>query len=126
MWICIPTSGDGGLAASLSDHFGRAPGYTFVEPSSGRVWTVPNPSARHEHGACRPLDAFGERLPDVLLCRGIGRRALQRLSALGVDVFLVDEPDADRALRAFEEGRAEPVTPASACRGGHFDAVSHT
>lgn len=123
MWLCVPTTDDGGLSAPLSDHFGRAPFFTLVERATGRTETVTNPSARHEHGACRPLDALAERTPDALLCRGIGRRAFERLAALGVEVFLVDAADVDGALRAFEEGRAAAVTPASACRGGHYDAA---
>ena len=123
MWICVPTTDDRGLSSPLSAHFGRAPHFTFIERATGRTWTVANPTARHEHGGCRPLEAFSDRVPDALLCRGIGRRAFERFSALGVDVYLVDEPDVERALRAFEEDRAEAVTPASACRGGHYDAV---
>ena len=123
MWLCVPTADDGGMFAPLSDHFGRAPYVTYVERATGRTETVTNPSARHEHGACRPLEALTERAPDALLCRGIGRRAFERFAALGIEVFLVDAADVNGALRSFEEGRARAVTPASACRGGHYDAV---
>jgi predicted Fe-Mo cluster-binding NifX family protein len=124
MLLCVPTTDDGGLSARLSPHFGRAPWFTLVDSRTGRVETLPNATARHEHGACRPLDALRDRSPDALVCRGIGRRAFDRCRELGIGVFLADAFDVTEALHAYDEGRVKAVTPDSACRGDHYD-VAH-
>jgi predicted Fe-Mo cluster-binding NifX family protein len=122
MKICIPTADDRGLEAPLSDHFGSAPCLTFVDTTSGTVEIVENSTSHHAHGQCDPAAAIGSADARVVVCRGLGRRALERLQGLGVQVFVTRETTARRALEAHAAGHAIAMTADLACGGGgHCD-----
>ncbi|MEJ2503938.1 MAG: NifB/NifX family molybdenum-iron cluster-binding protein [Gemmatimonadota bacterium] len=109
MTVCIPTTDDVGAAARLSSHFGRAPFFTIVDVEAARAETVPNPRPRHEKGECDPLGALDGRGVDVVVCRGIGPGALERLRTVGIPVLTTEAWTVGDAVRAFREGRASRV-----------------
>lgn len=117
MRICIPTMDDGGKEASPSDHFGSAPFFTFVDTDTGEYDAVKNGGASHVHGACQPLKFLGSRPVDAVVCRGLGRRAFERLAEVGVKVFVTLEGDAQASVQALQEGRLRALTVEAACHG---------
>ncbi len=122
MKICIPTADDRGLDAPLSDHFGSTPCFTFVDTVSGAIEIVEHDRDHHAHGRCDPAAAIGSADARVVVCRGLGRRALERLQALGVQVFVTRETIARRALEAHAAGCVSAMTDDLACGGGgHCD-----
>lgn len=121
MNICVPTVDDCGLKARLSPHFGSAPYFTMVHAETLEAHSVPNAHARHEHGSCTPMAALEGLDVDVVLCRGLGARALDRLRRAGISVMVADAWRVDEALRALREGHAAPLRQVDACQGHHHE-----
>lgn len=106
MRLCIPTDTDDGLEARLSDHFGRAPWFTFLDPETGETESVPNTTCDnlrrgrgHRHGEGEREGhgrghGNGRALLTILIgrdcgavvCRNLGRGASVRLREAGIDV----------------------------------------
>lgn len=118
MKLCIPTLDDKGLQGTPSDHFGSAPFFTFVDTDTGDIEIQGNGGDHHVHGACRPLEHLGAREVDVVVCRGLGKRAFSRLSSGGIGVYVTQEKDVDATIQAYEAGRLTELTIDEAC-GGH-------
>lgn len=120
MRLCIPAADDRGLAARAHGHFGSAPCFVLVDTESGALSTLDNRRAEHEHGQCDPAGAIAGARVDAVVCHGMGRRALEKLSAIGVEVFTASGEDVASVLRAFQEGAARRLAAADACAGhGH-------
>lgn len=124
MRICIPTQDDRGLEARLSEHFGSAPFFTYVDTVTGRLDVVANAGSVHEHGQCDPTRALESAAAQTVVCRGLGRRALERLGQIGVGVYVTDATVIRLALEAYSAGRLPILTPDGAC-GGHGDCDGH-
>jgi predicted Fe-Mo cluster-binding NifX family protein len=120
MRICIPTLDERGLEGRLSPHFGRSPYFTVVDEATGGVEVLANGHADHEHGVCAPVVLVsGERL-DVVICRGLGRGAHQRLRAAGVRVYLSESDAVAGALTEWRAGGLPEVVSEQLCEGhGH-------
>lgn len=118
MKVCIPTEDDAGLESALAAHFGRAPFLTVIDLDARRVEVVPNEHGDHAHGSCDPVTAIRRAGADAVVCLGLGRGALNALSAAGIRVFLTSESVTAFALEALTGGKlAEPDLEA-ACAGG--------
>lgn len=136
MKICIPTMDGRGRESTPADHFGSAPYFTFIDTETEDFESVPNRGSDHVHGSCQPIRYLGDRKVDVVVCRGLGRRALSKLQDGGVEVFVTLEKDAEKSVKAFQEGRLMLLDPEEACHGhshgskqghgsGHSHASSH-
>ena len=117
MNVCIPTMDDRGQEGLPSDHFGSAPFFTFVDTETEEYQAVRNGGSAHVHGACQPLKFLGTRPVDVVLCRGVGRRAFTRLADAGVQVYVTLEKNAEDSVAALKEGRLRLLTSEGACHG---------
>ncbi|HEY5492695.1 MAG TPA: NifB/NifX family molybdenum-iron cluster-binding protein [Gemmatimonadaceae bacterium] len=122
MKLCVPTMDDAGLAARISAHFGSAPYFAVVDTGSDAVELVSNTHAHHEHGSCDPLSLLSNRRVDAVVCHGLGRRALARLDASGIPVFVTDGLDVAEAVAGFGSGRLQRLTFDAACHGGRGHA----
>lgn len=118
MKVCIPTEDGRGLESAVSQHFGSAAFYTLIDPQSGAVECVPNGAeASGHHGGCASVGLVRELAADVVLCRGLGRRALERFESLGIRVYATDAPDVRSAVAAFRGSGLEAFAPAAVCQG---------
>lgn len=125
MRLCLPTIDDRSLGARLSPHFGSAPCFTVVDTASGTVEVLANGQAVHEHGRCDPTKALEGRGLDAVVCRGLGRRALQRLQGAGIPVLVTGALTVAGALSEFEAGILRPLSEDEACGGGHGHGPEH-
>ena len=116
MKICIPTETDQGLDAAVMAHFGSAPFFTIYDTDTKRVEHIGNRNQHHIHGGCQPLLALSGSTVDVIICGGMGARAVQKLGASGINVFKVNGATVKSALVNFFEGQLNPITPLNACR----------
>ncbi len=90
MRLCIPTEGEEGLEARLSDHFGQAPAFTVVDTATGSLETFENPERHHDHGRCVVTTRLAGYALDGVVCRAIGRNARASLEALGIEVYTTE------------------------------------
>ena len=105
MRLCIPTLDEGGLRAVLSDKFGSAPFFTLVDTETRKVEVVSNRDRVHESENCNPLSSLEAEKIDLVVCRGLGRRAVSRLSKAGIPFFITWKADVSAILDAHWAGR---------------------
>lgn len=117
MTICFPTLDDAGLAATLSEHFGRSPYFTLIDDLREDVETLANPGARHGSGSCSAAELLRGRAIEAVVCRHLGHGALARLEAMRVPVFVSSSVDVANAFEEYRQGRARPAESALACDG---------
>lgn len=87
MKIAIPSEGDKGLQEHIAEHFGRCPFYTILDENKNVLQILKNTSA-HMGGQLQPPELLAENGIQVLLCRGIGRKALGLGKELGIDIYV--------------------------------------
>jgi predicted Fe-Mo cluster-binding NifX family protein len=124
MRICIPAADDRGLSAAAHGHFGSAPCFVIADPATGELSTLVNRHQEHRHGHCDPAGTIAGAQVDVVLCQGMGRRALAGLEAAGVQVFTATGEDVAAMLRCWSSGAAQRLTSTDAC-AGHGQGGEH-
>jgi len=118
MKLCVPTTGEDGLTETVSDHFGRAPAYTFYDTETDAVDAMPNES-KHMGGSGMPPDVVASAGADVLLCHNLGKPALSMLQERGVTVYTGVGGTVGDVIEQWRAGALEEATMADA--GGHHD-----
>lgn len=114
MWICVPTEDQNGLDASVGGHFGRVPFYTFVDTESDEVKVIENVGIHHGPGLT-PAQIIAREGVDVLLCFGLGRRAIGIFEEEGIHVHIQASGTVREAIEAYQRGRLPEATDADAC-----------
>jgi predicted Fe-Mo cluster-binding NifX family protein len=113
MKIVIPSMDDRGLQAVVSSHFGQAPFFTVIDDQSREVTSVASPG---HQGDKTPAQAIAETGAQVVLCGGMGGRAIQILAAAGVAVFMGAQGTVQQALDAHQRGELPAASEEMACR----------
>ena len=122
MIYCIPSESTTGLAAPISGHFGRCSYFCIYDDQTEETATVANANTHDEHGQCRPLESIEGLGVNVVLAGGMGRGAVSRLNAAGIEVFCLSEATTDsltvgEMVEAYRTGNLVRLTPESACAG---------
>jgi predicted Fe-Mo cluster-binding NifX family protein len=115
MKICIPTNNDGGLEDSVCEHFGRAPTYTVVDTDTGHVRVIRN-SSEHMGGAGKPPEQIAATGADVLVCSGLGPRAIDMLCSYGIAVYIGATGTVKQAVESYKRGSLTPASKEAACK----------
>ncbi len=106
MKVAIPVLQDLDMDSPISEHFGHAPYFAFVEVANGKVSAIEiiqNPYMEHSP---RTIPQFiSEKGTNVLIVRGIGRRALEHFSRLGIQVIRGASGTVKEILEAFTAGK---------------------
>ncbi len=89
MRIAFPVDGEKGLDSHIFEHFGHAPYFLVVDVSDGKItdFIVVRNMYEEDHGpevAPRPL---AEHNVDILICRGMDRKAIEYFDSLGIKVI---------------------------------------
>ncbi|MDP3027643.1 MAG: NifB/NifX family molybdenum-iron cluster-binding protein [Nanoarchaeota archaeon] len=87
MKIVIPTNDKKGLNSKLADHFGRCNTYTFLD-ENGEVIEIIKNTSEHMGGSGLPPELMKKHGADILLCRGLGPRALDLCKNFGMAVYV--------------------------------------
>ena len=120
MKVCFPTQDSEGLKAQLYGHFGSAPYFTIIDSETNDVETISNFNDHHKHGQCSPLETIGKQNIGAVICRGMGRRAVQALADAGICVYIGEGPTVEKDLQKFKEKQLTELSVESACQGhGH-------
>ena len=117
--LCVPTAGAGGLDDFVGEHFGRVPTYTIYDTETRAVEVVAN-SSEHAGGTGLPGDLLSGLGIDVLLCSGLGRRAIGILSQSGIKVCVGLQGTAREAIEAWKGGRLSGASEGDACQQHAF------
>jgi predicted Fe-Mo cluster-binding NifX family protein len=124
MKICVPTMGDNGLDDVVGEHFGRVPTYTIVDLDTNEVKVVPNTS-EHLGGVGHPPEIMAREGVDVLLCRGLGRRAITMFNEACIAVYVGASGTVKDAINAFQQGRLHKASIDDACGQHAFHDEHH-
>jgi predicted Fe-Mo cluster-binding NifX family protein len=124
MKICIPTLGENGLNDAVGEHFGRVPTYTIVDLNTNEVKVVPNTS-EHMGGQGQPPEIMAREGVNVMVCRGLGRRAIMMFEELGIDVYIGASGTVRNAIDAFKQNRLQKARINDACGQHAFQDQHH-
>ncbi|MBF0105696.1 MAG: NifB/NifX family molybdenum-iron cluster-binding protein [Deltaproteobacteria bacterium] len=117
MKIVVPTNTNQGKEAPLCDHFGSASFFTVYDTDKDVFEVIANGDEQHEHGQCQPLSAIANRGINVILCRGMGVRALQKLGQAGIRAFVTHAEDVEGALNDFKNKKVTEMNISDCCTG---------
>lgn len=118
MKLCIPTESNLGMDALVFDHFGSAPFFIIVETGTGEIEVISNQNQHHSHGQCMPMQQLGSYQIEGVVCRGMGRNALARLSSAGINVFIAVSNTVSEVVEKARAGQLKLLDADQAC-GGH-------
>ncbi len=116
---CVPTVGSGGLNDLVGEHFGRVPTYTIYDSDTGAVRVVDNTS-EHMGGTGLPGEILSQLGIDVLLCSGLGRRAIGILNGNGIEVCAGVSGTAREAIESWKKGVLSKASDKDACQEHAF------
>jgi len=117
--VCVPSAERGGLDDRVGEHFGRVPVYTIYDTEAKAVHVVENTS-EHAGGAGLPGEILVGLGIGVLLCSGIGRRAIALLNERGIEVCSGFTGTVGQAISAWEKGDVLTATEADGCQQHAF------
>ena len=118
--LAVPSSGDGGLEAERSGHFGRCDCFTIVEIADGEVQAVQViENLPHTDGGCLgPVNLLASSGVTALIVAGIGGRPLAGFKDAGIDVYFDKQlPTVSQAVDAVRAGTVEVIQPQWVCGG---------
>lgn len=124
MKVCIPTMGDKGLDEQIGAHFGRVPTYTMVDTETEDVQVINN-TTTHMGGAGYAPDLINDAGADVMLCDGLGRKAIQMFQDKGIMVYVGATGTVSDAIDMWEEGKLQAATSETACQQHAFQGEGH-
>ena len=124
MKICIPSMGENGLDAAVGEHFGRVPTYTVVDLDTNEVTVIPNTS-EHTGGQGYPPEIMARYGVNVMVCRGLGRRAIMMFEEMGIDVYIGASGTVKDAVEAFKQGTLQKASEGDACAQHAFRDRHH-
>lgn len=124
MKVAVPSMGDRGLDELVGEHFGRVPTYTVVDMDTNEVKVVINTS-EHMGGSGYPPEIIAKAGVDVMICRGLGRRAIMMFEDMGIRVYVGAMGAVKDAILQFQDGILEEATDENACKQHAFHDEGH-
>jgi predicted Fe-Mo cluster-binding NifX family protein len=121
MKIAFPVLEDKGLDSVVHGHFGSAPHFVFLNLKSDKLEVFENPDQDHQHGACNPMAALGEREVNGVVVGGIGGGALKKLKEKGIVVYRAVDGSVAENVQLIKSGKLPEFEPSHVC--GHHHGV---
>lgn len=87
MKIVIPTNSKKGLKDSIAEHFGRCKTYTFLD-ENGKIVEIIDNTSKHMGGTGLPPELMKKHKANILLCKGLGFKALELFKQFDIDVYV--------------------------------------
>jgi predicted Fe-Mo cluster-binding NifX family protein len=116
MKICIPVETNKGLDSHLDSHFGSSAFFLLYNTQTCDIEIISNHNSKHEHGMCNPLEVLASHDVQIVICRGMGARAVQRLQEAKVDTFCTDAQTVRDALIQYENRQLKEINAENACK----------
>jgi predicted Fe-Mo cluster-binding NifX family protein len=114
MKIVVPTDGRKGLEDRVAEHFGRCNTYTFVDKEGSVIEIIDNTS-EHMGGSGLPSELMKKYGANVLLCKGLGPRALDLCKQFGIEVYVCQAETVKEIFGMWKSGRIERAGPEDVC-----------
>ncbi|MCK4577605.1 MAG: NifB/NifX family molybdenum-iron cluster-binding protein [Candidatus Marinimicrobia bacterium] len=124
MKVCVPTMGDKGLEDAVGEHFGRVPCYTIVDSETKEVEVLSNTS-EHIGGQGYPPEIMAKAGVDVMICAGLGRRAIMMFEGMGIMVYVGASGSVEDAINMWENNNLPAATDENACQQHAFRKHDH-
>lgn len=118
MLIAVASNGHEGLDDEICGHFGKAPTYTLFDTDTGNVRTIDNKS-EHTGGTGTPPMQLESEGVNVVLCGGLGPKAITALGERKIEVFVGCTGTVGEALESWKAGKLAKADMDSACREHH-------
>ena len=115
MRICIPTENKEGLNAKVHGHFGSAQHFTIYDTEKDALNIIDNTNAHHSHGMCHPIGVLGTGSIDVVVCKGMGMRAVQKLNEANIKAYQADGDTVADVIKKFKNNELKEITMQNAC-----------
>lgn len=119
MKLCFPTDGNAGLNETIGEHFGRTPTYTIYDLESHDVKVIENTS-EHMGGVGYPPELMKNEGVDILVCRGLGRRALNMFIEYGIEVYIGATGSVEEAISDYKNMKLKKATFSDSCSEHKF------
>jgi len=121
MKVSIPTKDENGLEGVVEPHFGKAPTYTIIDTENNQVTVIPNTS-EHMGGTGLPPEYLHENGVDIMLCGGLGFKAVNMFESYGIKVFVGAGGTVRDTFEAWKAGKLQNATAENSCsEHGHDD-----
>ena len=111
----FPVMVENGIQSIIAEHFGRAPKYIVLSEDKTHVSTIIN-SGEHMGGVGKPPELLQNEAIDVLICKGLGPRAVQKFEVYGIEVYVGAQGTVDNAINDFKSGKLQMATNENACK----------
>jgi len=115
MKIVIPTEGKEGLKERTAEHFGRCPTFTFLD-ENGKVLEVVDNTSQHMGGQGLPPELMKKHGADVLLCQGLGPRAIEMCNGFGIKVYVTQAETVECMFNLWKDKKIDIAGLDSACK----------
>ncbi len=115
MKICIPILRQNGFDSPISEHFGQSSGFAMFDEETNTLSFMVN-SGQHHGGAKTPAELIAEAGANVVLCGGLGVKAVRLFEQHGIHVYNNASGTVADALNAYKAGRLPEATDATACQ----------
>ena len=114
MKIAFPVMDDKKLEATLADHFGRAPLYTIVDTETNNVSVLENIGEHFGGKHSAPVTLQNSKI-NVLVCKGLGRKAINLFNELSIGVFITQSILVKDALESYNKGELTQASETDGC-----------
>jgi len=114
MKIVIPTDGKRGVEDSVAEHFGRCNTYTFLD-ENGKVVEIIDNTSEHMGGHGLPPELMKRHGAKVLLCKGLGPRALNLCGQFGIDVYVCHAETVKEMFRKWKSDELKKAGAGDVC-----------
>jgi Uncharacterized conserved protein len=119
MKLCIPSVNEEGLDSYVHQHFGRCPYYALIDDDTGEV-KVFNNTSEHLGGVGLPPELIKKYGVDIMLCAGLGPKAVGMFEDLGITVYVGAAGTIRDAVEQWRSNKLQLATFDNACKDhGH-------
>ena len=124
MKVGIPSMGEKGLDEQVGQHFGRVTHYTIIDLNTDEIRVVSNTS-HHMGGMLQPPELLKKEGVHIMLCSGLGRRAISLFEQMGIEVYIGASGTVRDAIAAFNNGNLQQATMTDGCQEHAFGDQHH-
>ncbi|WP_440952816.1 NifB/NifX family molybdenum-iron cluster-binding protein [Methanococcoides sp. FTZ1] len=124
MKVCVPSAKNGGLEDLVGQHFGMVPVYTILDTETDEVQVIDNTS-QHNGGVGLPPELLSNAGVNIMLCGGLGAKAVNMFSNFGIEVFVGAQGTVGTAISDWREGNLDRPDSENICQGHDHDHDHH-